>query len=286
MKTCVMIFLFNELDILEINLNQLDEVVDKFIIVEYPFSSGRQQRKMYFNEHKHEERFKKFEHKILHKIDTNPYYNQDGLGLFWSRKHSPFLMSCFFEAGCLDDIYVICIDGDVVLRKSVIETMDLSRQASLIMPWMCYWFNAVYNESMFAWTPAAPFWVFKEAGGMGKMVGYSQSQHEVQIIGEAGYHFAKCGGVDSIIENIKGYPHQEFAIDPDLIDPIQVQERIDNLWGWTDKSRGTDPANWTMRVLDYDPNYYPEYVNNNPDKYKKYFLFNGENKNLGGEGWQ
>jgi len=57
---------FNELDLLEIRLNELDPVVDKFILVESTRTFQKQFKPLYFNENK--ERFKKFLPKIEHVI--------------------------------------------------------------------------------------------------------------------------------------------------------------------------------------------------------------------------
>ena len=58
---------FNELDILEIRLNTLNEVVDKFVLVEAPWTHRTGKAKpLYFAENKN--RFAPFLHKIIHVI--------------------------------------------------------------------------------------------------------------------------------------------------------------------------------------------------------------------------
>lgn len=67
---------FNELDLLEIRLNELDPVVDKFVLVEATKTFQKKDKPLYFAENK--ERFKKFEDKIIHiVIDKFPgfFYN-------------------------------------------------------------------------------------------------------------------------------------------------------------------------------------------------------------------
>jgi len=62
---------FNELEILELRLNILDSVVDKFVICESTVTHTGQPKKMYFEENK--DRFSKFLHKIIHlKISDTP----------------------------------------------------------------------------------------------------------------------------------------------------------------------------------------------------------------------
>ena len=57
---------FNELDLLEIRLNELDAVVDKFVLVEATRTFQKEPKPLYYEENK--ERFKKFEHKIIHVV--------------------------------------------------------------------------------------------------------------------------------------------------------------------------------------------------------------------------
>jgi beta-1,4-mannosyl-glycoprotein beta-1,4-N-acetylglucosaminyltransferase len=64
---------FNELDILELRLNILDPVVDYFVLCESSYTHSGKSKPFYFEEHKHEERFAPFLHKIIHlKITDSP----------------------------------------------------------------------------------------------------------------------------------------------------------------------------------------------------------------------
>src|ERR1700679_2349278 len=62
---------FNELDILEIRLNVLKNVVDKFVLVEATRTFQGKEKNLFFEENKI--RFKEFEDRIIHiVIDTYP----------------------------------------------------------------------------------------------------------------------------------------------------------------------------------------------------------------------
>jgi beta-1,4-mannosyl-glycoprotein beta-1,4-N-acetylglucosaminyltransferase len=64
---------FNELDILEIRLNILKNVVDKFVLVEATRTHQGKEKPLYFSENK--ARYKEFEDKIIHiVIDEYPPY--------------------------------------------------------------------------------------------------------------------------------------------------------------------------------------------------------------------
>ena len=65
---------FNELDLLELRLNELDGVVDRFVLVEAARTFQNQPKKYYFEENK--QRYAKFLHKIEHvKVDKFPKFN-------------------------------------------------------------------------------------------------------------------------------------------------------------------------------------------------------------------
>lgn len=65
---------FNELDLLELRLNELDSVVDRFVLVEAARTFQNQPKKYYFEENK--QRYAKFLHKIEHvKVERFPKFN-------------------------------------------------------------------------------------------------------------------------------------------------------------------------------------------------------------------
>ena len=62
---------FNELDLLEIRLNYLNEIVDKFVLVEMAKTHSNKDKPFYFEENK--KRYEKFLDKIIHiKVSEYP----------------------------------------------------------------------------------------------------------------------------------------------------------------------------------------------------------------------
>ena len=63
---------FNELDLLEIRLNELNDVVDYFVLVESKHTFVGKEKPLFYNENKH--LFEKFHNKIIHIIvEDMPY---------------------------------------------------------------------------------------------------------------------------------------------------------------------------------------------------------------------
>ena len=62
---------FNELELLEIRLHELDDYVDRFVLVESTSTFQNNPKKLYYEENK--EQFKQWHHKITHVIiDDSP----------------------------------------------------------------------------------------------------------------------------------------------------------------------------------------------------------------------
>ena len=61
---------FNELEVLDIRLNILNDYVDYFVLVESRLTHSGKPKELFYEKNKH--LFKKFEHKIIHRIVENP----------------------------------------------------------------------------------------------------------------------------------------------------------------------------------------------------------------------
>ena len=72
---------YNELELLELRLNELDDIVDYFVIIEATETFQGQTKPLYFEQKKEE--FSEFEDKIIHHIVDFP----DELTDPWEREH-------------------------------------------------------------------------------------------------------------------------------------------------------------------------------------------------------
>ena len=110
---------FNELDVLELRLNILDEVVDKFILVEASKTQTKLDKPFYFEENKN--RYSKFLDKIIH-VKIEDYPKEDG----WAMEN--FQRNCI-QLGLeklnltINDIIAIS-DVDEIWDPLVIKNLD------------------------------------------------------------------------------------------------------------------------------------------------------------------
>ncbi|MFZ2310324.1 MAG: N-acetylglucosaminyltransferase, partial [Patescibacteria group bacterium] len=122
---------FNELDLLEIRLNILDGVVDKFVLVEATKTFSNIDKPLYFNENK--ERFKKFEDKIIHIIvDDYPVFETA-----WTYD--------WHQRNCIARGLVNCKLDDVILVSDLDEIPDPSK----IIEYKDYPGVKVFKQRMF-----------------------------------------------------------------------------------------------------------------------------------------
>ena len=113
---------FNELDLLEIRLNILQDVVDKFVIVEATQNHQGKAKPLYFQENK--KRFQSFQHKIIHIIADNPPpltgAPQDYLGNSWAIENWQRSQINNALQNCCDEDVIILSDVDEIPRPEVI----------------------------------------------------------------------------------------------------------------------------------------------------------------------
>jgi beta-1,4-mannosyl-glycoprotein beta-1,4-N-acetylglucosaminyltransferase len=80
---------FNELLLLEVRLNTLNSVVDKFVLVESPYTHSGNNKPLYFEQAKDRPEFAKFKNKIIHIIVENiPLRNH------WRNENRQELLKC------------------------------------------------------------------------------------------------------------------------------------------------------------------------------------------------
>ncbi|KAF9431313.1 hypothetical protein BGZ94_000020 [Podila epigama] len=120
------LFIFNnEFDMLEIHLNELHHVIDKFVIVEFNLTISGAPKRLYFEENKH--LFKRFEDKILH-IILPPITSKDTYTYTTNWMYEFYMRDKGFEMAKealspRDGDWIILADVDEILRPAVLHAM-------------------------------------------------------------------------------------------------------------------------------------------------------------------
>lgn len=196
---------FNELDLLEIRLNELDSYVDYFVISEMPVTHSGKPKPLYFQDNK--ERFKKWEHKIIHLVADNPPSVQDP----WLREHyqRDYMIKALSELP--NDTTVIVSDLDEIPRGSTISSFKGDIQF-FEQNQFSYFLN--YNvgisridQSTFSRITTLGYIRKKELTLTG--VRYQKLVNS-QRIPNGGWHFSWMGGGKGIISKLEAWAHQEL----------------------------------------------------------------------------
>jgi len=184
---------FNELDILDIRLNILNEVVDKFVIVEASKTQSGIHKPFYFEESK--TRYSKFLDKIIH-IKIEDYPEEDG----WAIEN--FQRNCI-QRGLeklnltINDIIAIS-DVDEIWNPSVIKDLDnlldQHKFLSVDMDYFVFYLNLITVDKKWIGTI---FTKYKNLNTYSPQ-NLRNIKDNVIYIKNSGWHFGYQGGKEQV----------------------------------------------------------------------------------------
>ncbi len=261
---------FNEFDLLEIRLNELNSVIDKFVLVEATKTFSGIDKPLNFQKNKH--RFEKFLHKIIHVIvDEYPEINGDWV--IENHQRNAILNGL---KDCKDDDIVLISDCDEIPSPNAVLYNKDKPGLKIFEQTMYYYYLNLKASSK--WISGTRMLFYKDLkNGFDNIDNYSKTVikelnigttpqkvrhiNEGLILKNAGWHFTYIGGVDMITKKVKAYSHfrevgkiNEFKIEKDI-------------------RRGNARFNSDMFLIPVSiDKSFPEFVYKNMDKYKNYVL--------------
>jgi beta-1,4-mannosyl-glycoprotein beta-1,4-N-acetylglucosaminyltransferase len=270
---------FNELDLLELRLSELNPVVDRFVLAEATVTYRGRPKPLCFEQNK--TRFSPFLQKIIHVIvDDMPEAGESELGR-WTRERfqREALLRGLSEAR--SDDFIIISDLDEIPRASAVEFV--TRQQPFIptrftFEMRQYWYflnlehpqlwtrsrmsrlARVRNPEIFRmwglpWTtPANPLKRWR------KTIKNFRSPLRSETIANAGWHFTFMNGVEAVREKLINYSHVSPA---EALTEAAVRRRIDD--AVASASRPFDGKNF--RICEVDDSY-PAFVRDNPARFE------------------
>lgn len=266
---------FNELDLLEIRLNVLKDVVDRFVLVEADRTFTNRPKKLFFEENK--SRFAPFADRIIHVKVTD---------------HPPFKTAWHYEShqrnaiarglmGASDDDVIIVSDVDEVPNPEVVSQYagtrgmvtfeqstyayylnfrNVRRQAWRLVKMMSYadflhgfddvevLHNEHLPEEVNVGTTASKI----------RMRVLPRSRGGETIVRNGGWHFTSLGGATALAEKMRSFSHQEYNPGEGNIDESKLAALI---------AKGTGPF-WKMNcfAVPIDKSF-PQYIRDNQERY-------------------
>lgn len=124
----------NELELLDIRLHELDEVVDKFVLVEATITHQGKPKPLYYQENK--DKFKDFNDKIIHiVVDDFPTDNP------FDREHYQPSQACRALENCSPNDIIMISDADEIPKASAVKELSPRKICKLEAKEFHYWLN-------------------------------------------------------------------------------------------------------------------------------------------------
>lgn len=262
---------YNEFDILELRLNELAGVVDRFVLVEADKTHAGADKPLFFAENR--ERFAPWADKIIHVAVRDMPQSPDSWVLENFQRNA---ITRGLTGSASDDIILVS-DVDEILRAGVVASLPAS-PAMLFgfrMPMFYFKFNYmnVTGEPHMVWS----------VGGRGAQIAAMSPQgarnarfslmdpavkqthgDKVQVIDHAGWHFSYLGNNEHVRNKLTNFAHQEFNT-PGFIEAID----IDTLIRGGRDIFGRPGFTWQAVALN---GYFPEHVQRNLDRYRPFII--------------
>ncbi|OJJ14618.1 hypothetical protein BKI52_42060 [marine bacterium AO1-C] len=264
---------FNELDLLEIRLNELNDVVDKFVLVEATRTFQKKPKPLHYEENK--ARFAPFADKIIHVV-VDHYPN------FFSKFRVPKSMDYDNHqkeqilqglTNCQPDDVIIISDLDEIPDpKKIIEYKDQPGVKIFNQVFCCYFVNCVImhgkkednNQHMWLGSVMLNYKDLTTIKTIRKDYRNEEKSKQYTIIDNAGWHFSYLGGIDKIISKIESLAHPEVN-KAQYKDRERIQELIAN-------GKDIFGRNMEHKFVALDESF-PQFILQNQEKYSE-FIYN------------
>lgn len=189
---------FNELELLELRLTELENTVDYFVIVESMFTHSGQNKPLFFEENAH--RFERWNGRIKHVVVDDMPNNPDP----WANENHQrrCILRGLIDAKSNDTI--IISDLDEIPRADAIRSWSPERGPHKFEQMFCYyWVNCVGGRWIKSYI--LTYQQLLNAGDVETL-----RQAELPLIPNGGWHFSFLGGPASIAAKLEAYAHKEY----------------------------------------------------------------------------
>jgi beta-1,4-mannosyl-glycoprotein beta-1,4-N-acetylglucosaminyltransferase len=254
---------FNELDLLELRLNELNGVVDKFVLVEATRTFTKKDKPLYYNDNK--DRYKDFHHKIIHIIvDTYPTW---WASLFhpssWVYDTHQKNQAALGLKDCAPDDMIIFSDMDEIPNpQGILANKGKEGYFVFRQKHFYYFMNCVEvtkEGKDYVWWNGPVMTRYKDFTDVHKLrLKREMKDTDAQLVPNGGWHFAYLGGVEKIIQKIESYAHTEHNKSI-----FKDKERIQHI---IESGQGLYGNDMKCRFEEMDASY-PTYLINHKEKF-------------------
>jgi beta-1,4-mannosyl-glycoprotein beta-1,4-N-acetylglucosaminyltransferase len=244
---------FNELELLEIRLNYLDPIIDKFVLVEANKTHSGMDKPLYYEENKL--LFKSFYDKIIHVIvnDMPPVVNNNRWALENYQRNAVLIGLEYLKPQ--DDDYILIGDLDEIPNKDIVQSQPFGTYDQKCF---MYYLN-VQSEEHWNGTIGLKYKLIRTNTNFTVPQRIRDQRNYLEPIRNGGWHFGWLGDYDRIYQKIKAFAHTEIDV-PQYMEPLRETIRdIKPLWC---------PNGGPMKVIKIEE-LGNDYIINNQDKFKE-----------------
>ncbi len=195
---------FNELDLLEIRLQELDKVIDKFVLCESRFSHNGSSKPLYYADNK--SRFADFNHKIIHVIADDIVVPGNVIETENSQRNA---IKRGITSIRFDDI-ILMGDMDEIPRASEIDKLrngllsSPEYSACFVMNIYYYFLNYQMYNSGWSGTVASFPWKYPTFQDIRNTRMFSGIEDTQRIrLENSGWHFSYVGSIENILLKLR-----------------------------------------------------------------------------------
>jgi beta-1,4-mannosyl-glycoprotein beta-1,4-N-acetylglucosaminyltransferase len=258
---------WDELDLLEIQLNENYEYVDKFVITESTHSWTGKRKPLYFknNMNRYSKFLEKIEHIIIDDLDSVAEFPDDVIlnnfgeehsKSYWAREY--YARNKFFINNKLNpDDLIFLTDADTIINMDKAITEFEEDKINVYQMYECfYYFDNCggknyssksfkfgnFEEILKCWNQHYPDRILKH------------SSEKYKYVQDSAWHFSWMGGLEHSLLKLEYTSHSENNSNDYRDKLIQLYEEN------------------KFQLCDYNTFDYPRYLKDNLKKYSKYFL--------------
>lgn len=237
---------FDELELLDIRLNYLDSVIDRFVIVESTKTFSLRDKPLIFQQNR--EKFSKFLHKIEHVV-VDDFSSPNT----WDNER--YQRDCVIrglEKGQSNDLILLSDCDEIPRAESIRDTG--SSVVGYDQRIYYYYLNGLLNIP----------WIGTKAFQLYRLHELSASKIRDTVasvtVPNAGWHFSFLGSPERIARKIRAFSHQELN-KPEFTDLEKIQQRMQKLEDVFSRSH------ISMSYVNVDSSY-PDYILKNLERFK------------------
>jgi len=257
---------FNEFDLLEIRLNELDDVVDKFVIVEANKTHSGISKEYFFRKN-----FKRYE-KFLEKIICISVETPDAYTDAWDREFFQRNQIMQGLLDCTEDDIIILSDLDEIpdkkiLTKKKLGSLDQDSFLQLHQAMRYYYLNCDVRGGWNGSTIVS-YSIFKKPYTSPQLFRRLRNLSLVRddiagmMVMNGGWHFSYLGPVEEIQLKLKSFAHTEYS--------GEEYTNTEKVLRCVEQGLSIFDENHKFKFIPVAECYLPDYVKNNLDLFKKY----------------